>query len=145
MTTTGTRQERRTGISANARSSRGSSVRGSNRTFTVVSVVILVVFAIVWLVPSLFALKTSLSPNGIAALGAQEILTHWSPTLESYTTLLRQGDTWNWYLSSAITSVVTAVLTLLFASMAALDLSRLTFRGKAFIYLLIIIGLITPS
>ena len=44
-----------------------------------------------------------------------------------------------------MTSVITAALTLLFASMAAFALSRLQFRGRAAIYLLIIMGLMIPS
>ena len=75
----------------------------------------------------------------------EEILTDLSPTLESYVGLLQQGDIWNWYLSSFVTSVITAALTLLFASMAAFALSRLQFRGRAAIYLLIIMGLMIPS
>src|SRR5699024_2674471 len=89
--------------------------------------------------------KTSLTDNGVAALGAQEILTDWNPTLASYIGLLQRGDIWNWYLSSFLTAVVTAGLTLLFASMAAFALSRLEFRGRIWVYLGIIIGLMIPS
>ncbi|WP_114855761.1 carbohydrate ABC transporter permease [Brachybacterium sp. YJGR34] len=144
MTATDTRRRRRSGVSA-AAPARAVHAGGGGRGFTIASTTVLVVFAIIWLIPSLFAVKTSLSPNGVAALGAQEILTNWSPTLESYTSLLRQGDIWNWYLSSALTSVITAVLTLLFASMAAFALSRLRFAGRAAVYLLIIAGLMIPS
>ncbi|MFC7374951.1 carbohydrate ABC transporter permease [Brachybacterium sp. GCM10030267] len=145
MTATDTRRSGSSGVSAAAPAPRRDRPGGSGRSFTVVTTVILVVFAILWLIPSLFALKTSLSPNGVAALGAQEILTNWTPTLESYVTLMQQGDIWNWYLASGVTSVVTAVLTLLFASMAAFALSRLRFRGRALVYLLIIVGLMIPS
>lgn len=140
------RSRRGSGVSAAAPSARRPVPGGgSGRAFTVVTTVILVILAIIWLIPSVFALKTSVTANGVSALGAQEILSDWSPTLESYVTLLRQGDIWNWYLSSAVTSVITAVLTLLFASMAAFALSRLRFRGRSLIYLLIIIGLMIPS
>lgn len=142
MATIETRPSRRAGVSGAAPAPR---MRSSGRTFTRITGVILVVFAIIWLIPSLFAIKTSLTDNGVAALGAQEILTDFSPTLESYLGLMRQGDIWNWYLSSFLTSVVTAALTLLFASMAAFALSRLEFRGRALIYLLIIMGLMIPS
>lgn len=139
------RRARRSGLSAAAPARRTRHAGDSSRSFTVVSTVVLVVFAIIWLVPSLFALKTSLTDNGVAALGAQEILSSWSPTLDSYLRLMSQGDIWNWYLSSAVTSVLTALLTLLFASMAAFALSRLQFRGRAAVYLAIIVGLMIPS
>lgn len=142
---TGTRT-RRSVVSGAAPAQAGAHAGGGGgRTFAIVSTVILVGFAIIWLIPSLFAIKTSLTDNGVAALGAQEILSDWSPTLEAYLSLMRQGDIWNWYLSSAVTSVVTAVLTLLFASMAAFALSRMEFRGRAIIYMAIIIGLMIPS
>ncbi len=142
MAITETRAAGRSGISAAAPPRRRE---GGRSAFTTVTRVVLIVCAVLWLVPSLFAIKTSLTDNGVAALGAQEILTDFSPTMESYLDLLRQGDIWNWYLSSFLTSVVTAALTLLFASMAAFALSRLEFRGRAVIYLLIIMGLMIPS
>lgn len=146
MTTTVRNTHRRDGVSAAAPAPRTATpTRDSGRTFTIVSLVILVILAILWLIPSLFAIKTSLTANGVAALGAQEILTSFSPTLESYVTLMSQGDIWNWYLSSFLTSIITAVLTLLFSSMAAFALSRLSFRGRGAMYLLIIIGLMIPA
>ena len=145
MTATATTpRKRRNGVSG-AAPARTAPVRDSGRSFVVVSRVVLVAFAILWLIPSVFAVKTSLTENGIAALGAQEILADLSPTLESYVTLLSQGNIWNWYLSSFLTAIVTAVLTLLFASMAAFALSRLTFVGRTLIYLLIIAGLMIPA
>ncbi|QHC66872.1 ABC transporter permease subunit [Rathayibacter sp. VKM Ac-2759] len=120
-------------------------VGAGNRTFSIVSATVLIVFAIIWLIPSLFALKTSLTANGVAALGAPEIMKDLNPTLYSYATLFRAGDIWNWYLASGITSVVTAVLTVLFASMAAFALSRLTFRGSNVVLLLILFGIMIPG
>lgn len=114
-------------------------------SFTVIAGIVLVILAILWLLPSLFALKTSLSENGVAALGATEIITDTSPTLASYAQLFRDGSIWNWYLASAVTSVVTAVLTLLFSSMAAFALSRLRFRGRTLVYALILVGIMIPT
>src|SRR5699024_9269867 len=142
MAATQTRPTGRAGLSGAAPAPR---TRTSGQAFTRITGVFLVLAAILWLIPSLFAIKTSLTDNGVAALGAQEILTDVSPTLESYLGLLQQGDIWNWYLSSFLTSIVTAALTLLFASMAAFALSRLEFRGRAAIYLMIVIGLMIPS
>ncbi|PYY32200.1 carbohydrate ABC transporter permease, partial [Curtobacterium sp. MCBD17_029] len=121
--TTG-RAKLRTGVSSAAPTS-AAKIGVSGRGFTIASGVVLTVFAIIWLIPSLFALKTSLSDNGVAALGAGKILSDWNPTVHSYSSLFQSGDIWNWYLASGITSVITAVLTVLFASMAAFALSRL--------------------
>jgi multiple sugar transport system permease protein len=139
------RARRNSSISAAAPAATGARVGTSGRTFNIVAGIVLVVFAIVWLIPSLFALKTSLSDNGTAALGATNILSNWNPTLHSYATLFQAGDIWNWYLASGITSVVTAILTVLFTSMAAFALSRLKFRGQNLAFLLIILGIMIPG
>jgi multiple sugar transport system permease protein len=113
--------------------------------FNVTTTVLLCLFAAAWLIPSLFALKTSITPNDKAALGAEAILKDHSPTFESYRTLFAAGDIWNWYVASAVTSTVTVVLTVLFASMAAYALSRLRFRGRNVVFLLIILGIMVPG
>lgn len=137
----------RNGISAAAPPARptGAGAGISGRTFTIVTWVILTLFALMWLAPSLFALKTSLSENGTAALGAGEILSNWYPTLHSYATLFRAGDIWNWYIASAITGIITTVMTVLFSAMAAFALSRLRFRGRSTVMLMILLGIMIPS
>ncbi|MCG7309566.1 carbohydrate ABC transporter permease [Brachybacterium sp. ACRRE] len=137
----------RNGISAAAPPARptGAGAGISGRTFTIVTWIVLTLFALMWLAPSLFALKTSLSENGTAALGAGEILSNWYPTLHSYATLFQAGDIWNWYIASAITGIITTVLTVLFSAMAAFALSRLRFRGRSTVMLMILLGIMIPS
>lgn len=144
-TTPAPRARSKSSISAAAPAATAAPARISGRTFNIVAGIVLVAFAIVWLIPSLFALKTSLSDNGTAALGATSILSTWNPTLHSYAALFQAGDIWNWYLASGITSVVTAILTVLFTSMAAFALSRLKFRGQNLAFLLIILGIMIPG
>ncbi|AFV89905.1 carbohydrate ABC transporter permease [Acidipropionibacterium acidipropionici] len=117
----------------------------STRTFNAIALVVLIVFAVIWLIPSLFALKTSLTDNGVAALGAREILKNWNPTVHSFASLLGGSDIWNWYLASGITSVLTTILTVVFASMAAFSLSRLTFRGSNVVLTMILLGIMIPA
>jgi multiple sugar transport system permease protein len=115
------------------------------RTFNILSLVFLILFAVLWLIPLLYSLKTSITPNGTAALGATAILADTNPTLASYISLFRAGDIWNWYLASTITSVVTVVLTVLFASMAGYALSRLKFRGRNLVFILMLLGIMVPG
>ncbi|MFC4243253.1 carbohydrate ABC transporter permease [Gryllotalpicola reticulitermitis] len=132
-------------ISAAAPATVRAGTATSGRTFRIVSTIVLVVFAIIWLIPSLFALKTSLTDNGTAALGASAILKDWNPTLHSYASFFQAGDIWNWYIASGVTSVITAFLTVFFASMAAFALSRLRFPGRNLTYLLVILGIMIPT
>ena len=145
MTTATQSNSRRTGISAAAPAARTTKPQQSSRTFNIVAAVILGLFAILWLIPSLWAIKTSFSDNATAALGASAILKDTSPTLHSYATLLQSGDIWNWYVASAITSIVTVVLTVLFASMAAYALSRMKFRARGLVFILMLGGIMIPG
>lgn len=143
-TETLTTPKRRSPISG-AAPARGGRAPVNSRTFNLIAGIVLIIFAVVWLIPSFFALKTSLTDNGTAAMGAAEILQDFNPTLYSYATLLGSGDIWNWYLASGITSVITSILTVLFASMAAYALSRMRFRGSNIALLLIIVGIMIPG
>lgn len=118
--------------------------KASGRAFTIVSWVLLLVFSVLWLIPSLWAIKTSLTPNEVSALGTGPILKDWDLTLASYATILSGGDIWNWYLASAFTSVVTVILTVVFASMAAYAISRLRFRGRRLVFALMLGGIMIP-
>jgi multiple sugar transport system permease protein len=134
-----------TGVSAAAPAAANpNSSKASGRVFSIVSWVLLIVFSVLWLIPSLWAIKTSLTPNEVSAIGAGPILRDWDLTLTSYATILGGGSIWNWYLASAFTSVVTVVLTVPFASMAAYAISRLQFRGRRLVFALMLGGIMIP-
>ena len=124
--------------------SRGREPMSSARAFDIVCLVVLLVFVALWLAPTLWAINTSLKENGVAALGAGEILadTHW--TLGSYVLQLTHGDMPTWLLSSAVISLVTVALTVFLASLAAYALSRMDFRRKNVVLAVILIGLMIP-
>jgi multiple sugar transport system permease protein len=136
-----------TGISAAAPPPRrsGSGLQTEPRAFKIITRVFLTFFALLWLIPTLWALRTSLVSNATASLGAEAVLKDTNPTLHSYSVLLQSGDIWNWYLASAVTSVLTVVLTVLFASMAGYVLSRMRFRGRWLVFLLVILGIMVPT
>lgn len=138
-----------TGISAAApparRPNAGTGTETGSRAFTIISRIVVIAFALLWLVPTLWAIRTSLVSNDTASLGAEAVLKDTSPTLHSYSVLLQTGDIWNWYLASAVTSIVTVALTVLFASMAGYALSRMEFRGRRAIFVLMVVGIMVPT
>lgn len=137
---------RRSGVSAAAPAARvATQDKQRGKAFNVVAAIVLVIFSLLWLLPSLWALKTSFTPNAVASLGAGPILKNLNPTLHSYITLLQSGNIWKWYLSSAITAIIAVALTVFFASMAAYALSRLTFPGRRLVFLLMIAGIMIPG
>jgi multiple sugar transport system permease protein len=112
--------------------------------FNWICFVVLLVFALMWLVPLAWAIDTSLKPNAETT----KVPTTWfieNPTLESYRTTLEQGDMPKWLASSLITSAAVAAGTVITASMAAYALSRLQFRGRGFVFVLILAGIMIPG
>jgi multiple sugar transport system permease protein len=112
------------------------------KLFNRVCLGVLIAFALVWLVPIAWTVDTALKPNAETTEA-----TWWihNPTLESFRALLAQGDIWNWYASSFITSAATAAATVLVASMAAFALSRMRFRYRWLVFWFILIGIMIPQ
>jgi multiple sugar transport system permease protein len=103
---------------------------------------VLIAFALLWLVPILWTVDTALKPN------AETTATTWiihNPTLASFKTLLSNGDIWNWYAASFITSALTAAGTVLTASLAAFALSRMRFRYRYLMFWFVLIGIMIPQ
>jgi multiple sugar transport system permease protein len=114
------------------------------RLFSRVCLGVLIAFALVWLVPLLWALDTALKPNAETT----KVPTTWlidNPTLESFRSVIANGDILNWYAASFITSTAVAAATVLTGSMAAYALSRLRFRGKQLVFWFVLAGIMIPQ
>ena len=119
-----------------------ASIERRTKLFNRICAGVLIAFALIWLIPILWTVDTALKPN------AETTETTWlihNPTLESFRTLLGQGDVYNWYATSFITSALTAAGTVLVASMAAFALSRMRFRYRWLIFWFILIGIMIPQ
>jgi multiple sugar transport system permease protein len=119
-----------------------ASIDRRTKLFNGICFGVLIAFALIWLVPIAWTIDTALKPNG------ETTTTSWiihNPTLESFRTLLAQGDIWNWYASSFITSAVTAAATVLVASMAGFAISRMRFRYRWLVFWFILIGIMIPQ
>ncbi|HKG49222.1 MAG TPA: carbohydrate ABC transporter permease [Actinomycetales bacterium] len=112
------------------------------KLFNRICIGVLIAFAIVWLIPLLWALDTALKPN------AETTTTTWlieNPTFAAFTRTLQDTDILRWYAASFITATMTAVFTVITASMAAYALSQLHFRYKNAIFWFILAGLMIPG
>lgn len=67
------------------------------------------------------------------------------PTLQNFRTALTKNNFGHYFLNSLIVSVITVVLILLLGSMMAFSLARFKFRGRNFIYGLVIFFMTMPS
>ncbi len=145
MTTTDTPVATAHGAQATHPHTRRDDRVASDKIFDRFCVGVLVVLAAAWLAPTLWAINTSLKNNGVASLGASQVLGDTSWTLASYRNLLLGGRLTTWYFASAFISVVSVALTVFVTSLAAYALSRLRFRGRTLVLGLVLGGLLIPS
>jgi multiple sugar transport system permease protein len=103
---------------------------------------VLIAFALLWLVPLLWALDTALKPN------AETTRTTWlidDPTLGAFSRTIRETDIIRWFGSSLFISTLTAVGAVLTGSLAAYALSRLRFRHRNLVFWFVLAGIMIPS
>jgi multiple sugar transport system permease protein len=119
-----------------------AQVEGRVKLFNRICTGALLAFALLWLVPLAWALDTSLKPN------AETVKTTWmidNPTFAAFRNTLQNTDILKWYGASFITSALTALFTIVTASMAAYALSRMRFRFKNAIFWFVLAGIMIPS
>lgn len=108
------------------------------------ALVILIVLAVLWLMPILWALDTALKPEGeTTAVPISWLASHF--TLQAFATTLATSNLPRWYFNSALTSVVISIVTVILASLAAFSFSRIPFRGKNILFWIIMAGLMVPG
>jgi multiple sugar transport system permease protein len=126
------------------RTTSGAAARYDSRlkVFNRVCLGVLIAFAILWLVPLAWALDTALKPN------AETTNATWlidSPTFGAFQRVFETTDILNWYAASFITSALTAVGTIVAASLAAYALSRMRFRYRNQMFWFVLAGIMIPG
>jgi multiple sugar transport system permease protein len=112
------------------------------RLFNRICAGVLIAFALLWLMPLAWALDTALKPN------AETTRTTWlidNPTLGAFGRVLRDTGILNWFGASVITATLSAVGTVITASLAAYALSRLRFRHRNKIFWFVLAGIMIPG
>jgi multiple sugar transport system permease protein len=123
---------------------RVDSARVASRTklFNRVCLGVLIAFALIWLVPVLWALDTALKPN------AETTKTTWlidNPTFDAFGRVLSDTDILRWFGSSVVISSMSAIGTVVVASLAAYALSRLRFRYRNVLFWVVLAGIMIPG
>jgi multiple sugar transport system permease protein len=104
---------------------------------------LLVVLAIIWLLPLLWAIDTSLKPEGeTTAIPVSWLASHF--TLDAYITTFATSNLPRWYFNSFLTSALISAATVLLASLAAFAFSRIPFRGRNSLFWIILAGIMIP-
>jgi multiple sugar transport system permease protein len=101
-------------------------------------------FALIWLVPLVWAVITSLRPNEeIAAHPTRPWSSHWN--FDAYRSAWNSSPLGWWYVNSFIISTLTVIFTVIVCSMAAFALVHLDYRLKYAVYGVILAGLMLPT
>ena len=109
-----------------------------------VTLVVLIILALLWLMPILWALDTSLKPESETTL----IPVTWFSshfTFQSYVTTLATSNMLRWYFNSILTSAIITAATVLVSSLAAFSFSRIPFRGRNVLFWIILAGIMIPG
>lgn len=125
-------------------SSNALDYNGRSRVFKTFSVLVLAVFAVIWAIPLLFAVDTSLKPEGEIAA---KPTSWWSSnfSLDAYEKVIDNTPIMTWYLNSLIIAVLTVVLTLVTTSMIGFALAQTKFAGRGGLIALVLAGLLIPG
>jgi multiple sugar transport system permease protein len=109
----------------------------------VVLFVLFAAFTAAWMLPAFWSLVTSFRPD----TAIQQDLVTLLPipfTLEHYERILGDGLVGRWFLNSFVVASARTVIQILFCSLAAFAFARIPFRGKRWLYLVVLIGLMVP-
>ncbi|HET8845681.1 MAG TPA: carbohydrate ABC transporter permease [Ktedonobacteraceae bacterium] len=105
---------------------------------------LMIVLAIIWLLPLLWALDTALKPEAeTTTVPISWLASHF--TLEAFISTLQTSNLIRWYFNSTLTSGIISILVVLLGSMAAFAFSRVPFRGRSILFWIILAGLMVPG
>src|ERR1700712_905943 len=114
------------------------------KTFNRLAATCMVLFGLIWLVPFVFAVITSLRPdNEITANPSGWWSNHWN--LHAYSSALHDNPIGWWYLNSFIIATLSVVFTVVVCSMIGFALAQLKFRGRGVVVAAVLIGLMVPT
>lgn len=105
-------------------------VLGRSKVATVLAIVLLVVMAVSWLLPLLWAVDTSFKTEA----QAQEVPLQWFPdggfTLENYRSVFERGEVPRWMANTLLVAGSVTILTVAVCALAGYGFARTRFRGK---------------
>ena len=116
----------------------------TSRTQVVATYLLLGAIALVMLLPLLWLISTSFKSPSENIFQVPPQLIPEAPTFRNYVEVWRSNPFGRYFWNSTIIAVLTVGLNLLFCSLAAYPLARLAFRGREFLFSLIISTILIP-
>jgi multiple sugar transport system permease protein len=125
------------------RQRKGTADQGS-KAFNRLAGTCLTLFALIWLVPFVWALITSLRPDSeISAHPTRPWSNNWN--FDAYRFAWDSSPLGWWYINSFIISTLAVIFTVIICSMVAFALANLQFTGKYAVFAVILAGLMLPT
>jgi multiple sugar transport system permease protein len=115
----------------------------SVRVWNAVGLLVTAMIAALWLTPLLWAVDTSIKPEGETTLIPLTWLTE-NLNFDAFGLVFAQSNMLRWFLNSTVVAVCVTALVLATASMAAYGFSRTHFRGKRLILGVVVAGIMVP-
>lgn len=106
--------------------------------------VVLLLLAVGWLLPFLWAVATAFKTETDAASGDPGWIGASGPTVDAFVAILSQGNVYTWAFNSLWTSAAITLITLAISALAAYALSRLDFTGRRWLFIAIIASIVVP-
>lgn len=128
--------------------SRGREVGGGRPRRRVAGAVrhhaVMAVLAGIWLLPLLWTVSLSLTPNSTLKTNSQLLIPD-GFTLANYADVVTSGMTGRWFMNSMIVTVITTALTLFVCATAGYAFAKLPFPGRIVVYILTLAGMMVPK
>jgi multiple sugar transport system permease protein len=121
-----------------------ASPGGRRRAGRFVAQLFMLVVAVLWLAPIVFAIYVSLRPEEETNRLGYVSIAH-KLTLSNFTTAWKQSQMWRFFLNSVWITLPAVLLTLLLASGAAFVVSRMSFRFNIALLILFTAGNLLPQ
>jgi multiple sugar transport system permease protein len=110
----------------------------------VIAFVILALLAISWLMPFLWAVDTAFKTETDASSANQSWIPESGFTTQAFESILSAGQLPVWAWNSLLSSVIITVVTVAISALAAYAFARIDFRGRRWLYPLVIASIIIP-
>jgi multiple sugar transport system permease protein len=108
------------------------------------AIIALIILAVFWLLPFLWAVATSFKTETSAAATPVSWLPPDGFTTEAYANVLREGNIPLWTWNSLLTATIITIITLAVTALAAYAFSRLDFTGRKWLFVAIIASIVVP-
>ena len=113
------------------------------KVYNVVVILVMTLIGLIFILPYVWMLLNSFKPLTEIAKGKTFWPKQW--TMKNYHTVMTQAPIWKWLRNSVITSVSGTVIMLVTSSLAGFVFAKYSFKGKEFIFMIILATMMVPS